>query len=57
MSHWHGATSVPGPVDPDGCCEDQPRVPPTDADIRAGLLATAAKDDSAHLAKQLKADK
>jgi hypothetical protein len=24
MTHWHGQVSVPGDVDPEGCCADEP---------------------------------
>lgn len=54
-THWHGTTTVPGPVDPDGCCKDQPtRTKPTAASIAAGLRAIADNDAAVRLADGLR---
>lgn len=50
-THWHGTTSVPGPVDPSGCCADQP---PTAASIAAGLRAQQETEAAERLAKGLR---
>lgn len=53
-THWHGTASVPGPVDPDGCCADQP---PTAASIAAGLRAEVDRAAAERLTKGLRGER
>lgn len=51
--HWHDTTSVPGPVDPHGCCADQP----TATSIAAGLRAVVETEAAVRLADGLRGER
>lgn len=53
-SHWCHGVSVSGPVDPSGCCADQP---PTHTSIAAGLRAEVDRAAADRLAKGLRGER